>query len=507
MSRTRSLATLAVTAACLLTPAAANAGNAFSIEAGRDPSVLADPATGAAKLVWVSKDEYSVRFCSVAPGTTSCTPQTLFQQTPTVPNQVGTPQLLRDTDGTLYIVLHRYVNDSAWLIKSSDGGATWSPAIKIQGNGSGTGFHRPVFGPLPGQITLGTWNPSRYVRTAKLDGSQAASTAVADLDSGAVSSLVYDFTVANNGSGLIGAAQNLANAYYWTLAPGNDPSDKTKWAGPTLIGAAGDIAFGGSRAGAPYLLDVGGANVEIRKWNGAGFNAPQALEPTGGYIPAIGASPSGTIAAMYRLNGYPNSERVAISTDGGATWSARTIAMSDAVYMYPSVSPTDSGDGWAAWVDGADNVTLGDLSATTNVTCTPTFCPPAPPPIQPPPPSGGLYTGPVRTARTTDSTGTYTLNGVPRTCLAPGATFKVTMGYKRRSRSRNNRVIKIRRADFYIAGKRVKIDKKAPFVQRLTVAATAARGSTVKLRARAFMKVRRGKSPTKSVYAKIQICS
>lgn len=504
MFRTRTLALAAGMSALLLAPATASAGNVFPVEAGRDPAVLTDPVSGAAKLVWTSKDEYSLRFCSVAPGTTACTPQTLFPQPTGAGNQVGTPHLLRDTDGTLYIVIHRYVNASAWMLKSTDGGATWSAPLKIYNNGSGTGAHPVVFGPEPGQVTISSFNPGRYVRTAKLDGSQAATNTTANLDTGAVSSLVYDFTVANNGSGLVGAAQDLHNAYYWTLAPGNDPSDQTKWTGPTLIGPAGDIAFGGSRTGPPYLLDVGGPNVEIRKWNGAGFNPAQALEPTGGYIPAIGASPNGTIAAMYRVNGYPNSERVAISTDGGTTWSARTIALSDGIYQSPSVSPTDAGNGWATWVDWDGNVNVADLSATTTVTCTPTYCPPAPPPIQPPP-SGGVYNGPTGTTTVRDRNASYSLTGVPRQCVNPGATFRVTLKWKRKKR-KGNLFVKVRRADFYIGKKRVKIDRKAPFVQTLRVTMSAKRGSTQTVRARAFIKVKRGKSPTKSVRARFTVC-
>jgi hypothetical protein len=39
------------------------------------------------------------------------------------------------------------------------------------------------------------------------------------------------------------------------------------------------------------------------------------------------------------------------------------------------------------------------------------------------------------------------------------------------------------------------------------VKATQPRGSTISLRARAFMKVKTGKQPKKSVYAKIKVCS
>ena len=52
----------------------------------------------------------------------------------------------------------------------------------------------------------------------------------------------------------------------------------------------------------------------------------------------------------------------------------------------------------------------------------------------------------------------------------------------------------------------MKIDKKAPFTQLLTVTASSTRGSTVRLRARAYIKVKRGKSPTKSLNATFKVC-
>ena len=67
--------------------------------------------------------------------------------------------------------------------------------------------------------------------------------------------------------------------------------------------------------------------------------------------------------------------------------------------------------------------------------------------------------------------------------------------------------MKVRRSDFYIGTKRVKIDKKAPFSQTLTVTASTKRGSTQTVRARAFIKVKKGKSPTKSIKATFKVCA
>lgn len=94
---------------------------------------------------------------------------------------------------------------------------------------------------------------------------------------------------------------------------------------------------------------------------------------------------------------------------------------------------------------------------------------------------------------------------VPGSCVAPGKTFTVTLTWKKQKR-KGNRFVKVRRADFYIGTKRVKIDRRAPFRQTLTVKASATPGSTITLRARAYIKVKRGKSPTKSIRSKIKVC-
>ena len=480
---------------------AARAGTSFTLGPGSVPAVLTDPVTGAGKFAWAEND-YTIKFCSVPAGTQTCTPQTIWSLPAAPANAVGDPKFLRDTDGTLYIVLHRYVPNTKWLFKSTDGGATWDAGTKIYDNGSGTNVEQPVFGPGAGEITTPVWNPGRYVAAVKLDGSESAGTARADLPTGGVSALVYDFHVANDGGGgLVAVAQNLSDAYYWNLTPSADPSLVPSWsAAPVLVGKSGDMAFGGSRTGRPFMLSGAGPNVVIRKYNGAGFDPPRELETVTGYMPAIGASPGGTVAAAYRLNGSPAKARVAITTDGGATFAQRTFNLSDSVYSGLSVSPNDAGDGWAVWLEGTD-VKASDLSTAPGADPSP-----APPPTPATPITGGVYSGTTTKKTVSDKSASYTLSGVPKECVNPGATFRVRLGWSKKKR-KGNLFVKVRRTDFYVGSKRVKVDKKAPFAQTLTVTITAPRGSTQTVRARAFIKVKRGKSPTKSIRAKFKVCA
>lgn len=102
------------------------------------------------------------------------------------------------------------------------------------------------------------------------------------------------------------------------------------------------------------------------------------------------------------------------------------------------------------------------------------------------------------------SGGTVTLKS-PKSCVPVGAKFTATMSFKRKTTSRTGKVIKIIRVVFYIDGKKKVTDKKAPFAQRLTVKSYKA-GSTHRLKARATMKVRHGKPPTKSISTTFKVC-
>jgi len=95
--------------------------------------------------------------------------------------------------------------------------------------------------------------------------------------------------------------------------------------------------------------------------------------------------------------------------------------------------------------------------------------------------------------------------GVPNTCVNAGAKFKVTLAWKKQRR-KGNKFIKITRTDFYNGRRRVKIVRRPPFVATLTVKSGTKPGAKVKVRARAFMKVKHGKQPTKSISTTITTC-
>lgn len=94
---------------------------------------------------------------------------------------------------------------------------------------------------------------------------------------------------------------------------------------------------------------------------------------------------------------------------------------------------------------------------------------------------------------------------IPRGCVRAGQRFDATLGARRKKR-KGNLFVKFRRVDFHLGSKRVKIDRRAPFVHGYRIVATQPSGSTIKVRARAYINVKRGKSPTKSLRATVRIC-
>ena len=168
----------------------------------------------------------------------------------------------------------------------------------------------------------------------------------------------------------------------------------------------------------------------------------------------------------------------------------------------PEVGAGPSGAGWAVWQGAAGAEGAGGPGPPAGPAAAP---PAAPPPPATPAPPAAARAVPVGRQVRSSVPGASVDFGLPKGCVQPGQTFRVTLKWKRK-KQKGNKFVKVTRADFYIGTKVVKKDRKAPFVQTLKVTASARRGSTIKLRARAFIKVKKGKAPKKSIRATIKVC-
>ena len=224
-----------------------------------------------------------------------------------------------------------------------------------------------------------------------------------------------------------------------------------------------------------------------RRVAGASFGAPVKVgRGETAAEPALVVGPSGQVTAIWRLNTAGATVlRAATSTDGGTTFGAPySFADEQAGAVYPRVVLAQDGKGSAVWQGGPNDYRI--RTATLD-------------------PIGPAGTGTARVIRGAVPGASIDL-GVPSACVQPGTTFKVTLTWKRQKR-KGNLFVKVNRADFSIGSVLATSDRRAPFVQTLKVTASARKGSTITLRARAFIKVRHGRVPKKSITAKIKVCS
>ena len=497
---------LALTPAFAL-PAAAEAGEPFTVGAGSEPHIMVDPG-GTGHLTWIDGVTDLVHYCRLPRGATTCaTKRTL---PPPAGNEPDEPYLVRN--GTaIGIVMPHYVLGKTFLYTSFTGGETWSGPTQIYSQPNTTEASEPIINHDGTEVVVASWNPSRLIYGAALNGSESASTTAAGL-SGSPTGAVYDTAVARTGgTGLVAIAHDLDNTYAWTTS--SNPSS-VPWSGPTLVGDGDDsrLASDGTNA---YLLAAAGASgerrMEVRRFSGGAFGPPVVAGNEQGYINDITVSGSGGVGAIWRANDNPTSRlRFALSTNGGSSFTTSTIAREDLVMFSMDIGLGSDNTGFAVY-EGRDRAIR---VATTE---------PIPEPVVTPPPSGdggASTTTPPPTLTPTTTTvlppattllrrtaavkgATLTL-AVPNACIPPGRPFVATLSWKKQRR-KGNLFVKVRRVDFIVGTARAKIDKKAPFRQTLRISRPRA-GQTYKLRARAYIKMRRGRSPKKSVVTTLRVC-
>jgi hypothetical protein len=279
-------------------------------------------------------------------------------------------------------------------------------------------------------------------------------------------------TLAVGDTGEIEQSTNGSDFYFnRALAPNNT----TNWRAVSLADAT-HAAVGG----------IGGALVVTDQ----AATVPDILNPAGtvtGPVTAVAGQP-----ATYTANVADNAGGTGIdpasfawTTTGLPNASGNPVALTFPSAGYYTVT--------VSFKDRAGNAGSASLSVIVDK---PTTAPTIPPiPIKPKSPAG--------TKTVAVAGGTVTLKG-PAKCVPAGSSFTVTLSFKR-SKKKGATFVKVTRTDFYIDGKRKKIDKKAPFSQKLTVKKLKT-GSKHSLKARAYIKVKKGKSPKKSITTSFTVC-
>ena len=501
----RRLVVFAVLVAATALPGVAAAATPFPVGQGGPPQIVVGP-DGRGHVVWGIAQQAGqparIGYCRLPAGADACdVTKTLdFPAAGDVP-AADPPQIELTVPSASKVVV-------TWSCTSCAGVATpFARIYALTSTDGGASFAAPVFlGSTPtaaGTQGGGLWLDGPGLLATPGEGTSALvaapgtdiTPAVPVVDPG----VVYNPSIAPvpGSDKLVFAANDLGRVEFavfrgpLTAAGLADPA---AWlTGQQLAGPEGDstgtlLTSGPSGVWLAYQRTVPGQDqIRLRQFDAAAgtFGAPAVVPHDPGIDDAIGAPDvsedgAGRLHAVWRSAAGSGQLRYTSSGTAGTGFAAPVSIASGEDFAEPDVGAGADGHGWALWRTTAGAVRGVRLDRAAGTGATTVTDAPVP----------GATIG----------------FAVPRGCVQPGATFRVTLTWKRQKR-KGNVFVKVTRADFYIGAKVVKSDRRAPFVQTLKVVATAKRGSTITLRARAFIKVRSGKAPKKSIRSKIKVCA
>jgi hypothetical protein len=484
---------LATIAVCCGLASPASAATPFSAGPGSFPGVAVDSA-GAGHVTGIESvgNTSTFHYCRLPPGGTACTAPFAFADGE---QDTDGGYALLPPDGRVLLVEARGVAPSRakLLWTSSDGGASFSGPTQIgtlaeAGGGiAGRALHVPA-----GALGLGS---ESIMTIGQLSGVTAPFQATGAVP--ATSSEAADLApnvsadIALQGDSLIAVLGDFPTLQ-WTRYAGPVPATPetlnaaANWTPPEPVGARSPANTEVSLVSGPgglyvgYAVDAGGGSADfvVRRFTGAGWG-PTSVVAGSASMPDLHQDPAGRLHALWADS---SGLHYRYTTNAANTaWSAPQTVASGESFAFPRLAVNAAGNGWAVWAGGMA-VRAVPLSRGA--------------------PSS--YSGPTRRVIANGFGATYTL-GVPRRCVSVGQRFRATLTWKRQRR-KGNLFVKVRRSDFYLGSRVVKVDRSVPFVHTYRVAVTSPPGSTITLRARAFIKVKRGTSPKKSIRARLRVC-
>ena len=312
-------------AALLVLLAAAPAAHAapFQIGVGENPGVAID-AAGTSYVGWQvnpGADGEQVVFCIVPPRARACAS--------TVP--LGFPgqgyarsrvSVLLPAPGTVDVVVPRNVGPlryGAYLVRSTDGGRTFAPAVKL----SSQSFEQAAPGP-PGRVALVGGPRALTVDSAPSDGSAGGSDG-ASLG-GLLGAQAND--VAAQGGEVFAAGSDAAATQAYRLPAGADPNQEASWQPlPGPLGREPQLA--GGPGGLVALLEASDRRspqaLFAQRWETTGWSPPVAVLGVLNNDFELTQSARGRLSAFRTANdtGGPYFVEYTTSTDGGVLWSSR----------------------------------------------------------------------------------------------------------------------------------------------------------------------------------------
>ncbi len=509
------IAAVSVLSAVAVTPSLASAATPFNIGAGVNPRIVVT-ANGTGHVVWSIPERIlessAVGYCRIPAGASACdhTQVLLFPSNGGLAKSGGDVTVEAVSNSAVRITSACYtcaVGDAQEGIlrwDSNDSGSTFLPYESVGGTPTNAGMG-------PDGITVGA---NVYVTPA--DGDQIiarpGTAATAEVDAAAGTNFIQTPSIVQvpGQQRLLYASSDLFNirtaifngpdfAATTLMNPANWTTDKML---PTPESGVRDtrLSSGPSGVWLTYAQKVPvNDHVRVRKFDAAKsvFGAPRSIEASAETDAVVddvssGEDAAGHVNVVWRTDLESNVLRYTRSDASGGTFAPPVTLATGESFKNPEVATGADGSGWVVW-EGNDDPPIRALHITPAVL-------------------GGTIGAatPGASAKTKTTTvkvsGATISFGLPAGCVKRSGTFKATLTWKRQKK-KGNLFVKITRTDFYIGSKRSKIDKKAPFTQTLRVPSTAKLGSTLTLRARAFIKVKKGKAPKKSIKATIKVCA
>lgn len=501
--------------AALVTSAASPSlahGAPATIGAGVNPRVVVTP-NGTGHVVWSipvrGLDSSAVGYCRLPPGAAACDRSDilLFPSNRGLAKSGGDVTIQAEGDALLRIVSACY---GCGIGDAQEGIQRW-----VSADGGGTFGGEPSLGGTPTNAGMGpdglTLAGGVYVTPA--DGDQiiarpgTADTVAVDAASGAAfvhapsivqvpgqTKLVYATsdlfgirTAVFTGPDF--AATTLMDAGRWAtdqVLPAPEPGIRE----PRLTAGAGGVLLSYEQK---LPLDD---HVLVRRFDPAKntFSAARAIESAAEPDSSIDDASSGQDAAgrlhvVWRTELEQKNLRYTRSDPGAGTFAAPVTIAQGETFANPEVAAGPSGAGWVVWQGGPGDAPIRAL------------------PVADPTAGGGSGAPAGATTRTVSVTaaGARISLQLPAGCVKRGGTFRARLSWKK-LKKKGNVFVKITRVDFTIGKARAKIDRRAPFVQTLRVSSAAARGASIRFRARAFIKVSKGRPPKKSISTTIKVC-
>ncbi|MDA0169268.1 hypothetical protein OJ998_09240 [Solirubrobacter taibaiensis] len=362
-------AVLVVLAGLMLASSASAAP--FTIGTGFKPSVAVD-AAGTAYMAWYGPESgtTSLQFCRVPRGATACD---LTRTIPAPGTSLSRPHV-SVSGAVVRIVQYRYsvLPPQVFVFTSVDGGNSFDA-----GRSAGQApFDEAVFG--PGDTITGAtnaWQNGGVIQQLPLSAGSAGASwaqlyATDHLYNGTVgltpaSTLLAIFTA------------NVADASYKLHTGAGDPNNAATW-GPEV--AMGYADYPRLASGAPGLFVLAGdtnRNMFVRRWNGAGFDAPVTIGPGDASESDLYVDAGGRLHAVYpRLDVQGNHLQHSVSDDG-VTWQSGSVFVQAGEESALRVAAAADHVGVAVWS------TSGVISASAVGPGAPVVSQPPPPP--PPP--------------------------------------------------------------------------------------------------------------------------